>query len=93
MRLSEVMTSKDTVQVDLAARIERQAEGVRDLLGEGDVIAGLEGADWIAQDAEALKRGLVRQARAQGQSWEVIGRALGISRQAAHERYAAPDLD
>ncbi|MFE3052974.1 hypothetical protein [Nocardia sp. NPDC059239] len=30
----------------------------------------------------------VRAARADGASWEVIGRAAGISRQSAHERWA-----
>ncbi len=76
-----------TAQLGLVEGIERQVQGVRDCLEGGDLVAGLEGADWIAQDAETLKRGLVREARAAGQSWEVIAGALGISRQAAHERY------
>jgi hypothetical protein len=33
----------------------------------------------------------VRDARRNGQSWEAIGRAVGISRQSAHERWAAHD--
>ena len=31
---------------------------------------------------------LVYEAREDGASWELIGKALGISRQAAHEKYA-----
>ncbi len=36
---------------------------------------------------EARTRELVAVARGEGASWAAIGAALGISRQAAHERY------
>jgi hypothetical protein len=73
-------------------RIERELGSLRDLLAQADTTAALDVARWIGRDIGALERGLVRQARAQGTSWEVIGGALGVSRQAAHERYAGPDL-
>jgi len=45
---------------------------------------------WVRErdehDAELV--GLVRAARAQGVSWAHIGARLGISKQAAHERFA-----
>lgn len=37
---------------------------------------------------------LVRGARQRGATWEDVGRALGVSRQAAHHRFAGmPDMD
>jgi hypothetical protein len=58
-----------------------------------DPVSALCAARWAAQDVEALERSLVRHARSQGSSWALIGYALGVSRQAAHERYSGPDLD
>lgn len=43
----------------------------------------------IAATAESAQRQAVAQARAEGASWDEIGRALGTTRQSAHERYAA----
>lgn len=39
------------------------------------------------EEAERALHDAVRQARAAGDSWSVIGAALGTSRQAAHERF------
>ena len=39
--------------------------------------------------AEALLETLVRDARAHGKSWTMIGLALGVSKQAAQRKYAA----
>ncbi len=77
----------------MVERIERELGSLRDLLAQADTTAALDVARWISRDIDALERGLVRQARVQGTSWEAIGGALGVSRQAAHERYAGPDLD
>ena len=38
--------------------------------------------------AEALLETLVRDARAHGKSWAMIGLALGVSKQAAQRKYA-----
>ena len=40
--------------------------------------------------AEDELRAAVRQARAAGYSWSAIGRTLGITRQAAQERFREP---
>ena len=37
---------------------------------------------------QAYLRVIVRRIRAQGHSWQEIGDTLGISRQAAHERFS-----
>ncbi|MFC8047969.1 hypothetical protein [Nocardia sp. NPDC057353] len=39
-------------------------------------------------DAQRALTEAVREARAQGASWETIGRAAGMSRQSAHERWS-----
>jgi hypothetical protein len=39
------------------------------------------------QDAEQALAARVADARAEGASWAVIGQALGVTRQAAYERY------
>lgn len=39
------------------------------------------------EDAEAELRRVVADARADGESWSVIGAALGVSRQGAHQRF------
>jgi len=53
------------------------------------VIGALERADWIARDADALRRALVDQARQGGHLWAAIRPRLRLRRepQAAHERY------
>lgn len=46
------------------------------------------GQIWLVEKAvEQARHHTVRQARAAGFTWEQIGDALGVSRQAAHERY------
>lgn len=37
---------------------------------------------------QAYLRVIIRRIRAQGHSWQEIGEILGISRQAAHERFS-----
>jgi len=59
---------------------------------EGDVSANpLKVISGITQGMAMIERELrdaVARARAQGVSWEQIGKALGVSRQAAWERFA-----
>ncbi|MGQ4272112.1 DUF3887 domain-containing protein [Nocardiopsis changdeensis] len=41
-------------------------------------------------DADGVVRAVVQQARRSGVTWQVIGDALGVSRQAAFQRYGRP---
>lgn len=51
--------------------------------------------DSVAELAKAERRILsdVAFARQEGVSWAIIAEGLGVSRQAAHERYASPVTD
>ena len=57
----------------------RDASGVRAIIAATEALAAAEGD---------LRRA-VAAARADGDSWTVIGAALGTSKQAAHERFRA----
>jgi hypothetical protein len=61
-----------------AARAAEREKGRRALLRVADQHRA------VAEDLDDA----VRAARAAGCSWGTIGRALGITRQSAHERYA-----
>lgn len=68
-----------------------------------DLVAGLSGGDstdellgqvqilrMISETAESALRQAVPKAKLVGRaSWEQVGKALGVSRQSAHERYGA----
>lgn len=51
------------------------------------VLEALAAADVLAQVVELWRSRLVVLARQRGARWTEIGRALGVSKQAAHERY------
>lgn len=57
--------------------------------GPGPLIL-LNGFREIAAEVEKDMRVYVSRARKLGHSWDEIGQALGISRQAAHKRFARP---
>ena len=44
----------------------------------------------LARALDKLQRDLVRRARDAGRTWTEIGESLGVSRQAAWERFSAP---
>lgn len=50
----------------------------------------LQALPMIAATAQSAIRSAVDQARAEGASWDQIGRWLGTTRQAAWERYGNP---
>lgn len=58
-----------------------------------DTVTELEHACRAAAEAEAEVERKVRHARADGISWEVIGHALGISRQTAHAKFTARGIN
>jgi hypothetical protein len=57
---------------------------------EADPLEGLCESAGLARAVDKLQRHLVGQARAKGQTWTEIGDALGVSRQAAWERFSSP---
>ncbi|AQT79920.1 DUF3887 domain-containing protein [Mycolicibacterium litorale] len=57
---------------------------------EIDPIELVRAAHEIRDGAEALMAAVVRQARQAGRTWQEIGDALGVSRQAAFQRYGKP---
>ncbi|MFG2988242.1 hypothetical protein ACGFZK_02845 [Streptomyces sp. NPDC048257] len=63
----------------LAAALERDADGYLRLVDASRV---------GAEEASRLLREAVQGARAAGHSWETVGRVLGVSRQAAQQRFA-----
>lgn len=72
---------------------ERYREDELVALARGtDPDAGLAAIAWlrrIVDEAEAVQ---VERARGMGWSWEDIGRALGVSRQAAHHKHGGVRL-
>lgn len=49
----------------------------------------LQALSMAAQTAESALRTAVGVARAEGASWEAVGRWVGVSRQAAQQRYGS----
>lgn len=73
------------VEIDLAADA-----ALRDAVAEltrGDVTQRLEAAQRLRHAAEALVAELVAEARSDGATWSDIGETLGVSTQAAHQKY------
>ncbi len=56
-----------------------------------DPRTGLRAASALRRLAEALEGLQVRNARAQGWSWQDIADVLGVSRQAVHKKYSTLD--
>jgi hypothetical protein len=53
-----------------------------------DPAVGLRAVAALHRLADRLEALQVRNARAQGWSWDAIGAALGVSRQAVHKKHA-----
>jgi hypothetical protein len=60
------------------------------LEGESDPIASIRAARDVQERAEALMAEAVRHARDAGCTWQDIGAVLGVSRQAAFQRFGKP---
>lgn len=56
--------------------------------GNGDFVDMLGAIRLVDLAADAARRAIVADAREAGETWQSIADALGISRQAAHERFS-----
>jgi hypothetical protein len=76
-----------------AAELADSARGLVSTYADDYSLGGefAEAAARIAADAKELLELAVAYERRRGTSWEVIGETLGITRQAAHDRFAAAD--
>lgn len=76
-------------------RVRRVSGSVRvsidmDITGDGstDPLAVISGITAGVKGMEPSLRAAVKLARRQGRTWEEIGKALGVSRQSAWERFS-----
>lgn len=60
------------------------------LKSDNDPIDLVRGAHEIREGAEDLMTAAVQQAREAGRTWQEIGQVLGVSRQAAFQKYGKP---
>jgi hypothetical protein len=78
-------------------RVEQLSAAVGMRAGGGDSVALLAAAVEVADDirgvADELLDRYVASARADGRSWSEIGVALGVSKQAAQQRFVAAPVD
>src|SRR3954454_10469503 len=74
-----------------------QLAAIVDHRANGDTVAALGAAVEVADDvrgvAEELLDRYVAAARADGRSWSEIGAALGVSKQAAQQRFVSTPAD
>ncbi|QDP97796.1 hypothetical protein FOE78_19455 [Microlunatus elymi] len=63
------------------------SDGLNDRIRSTDPAIGLRAVGALRRLAEQVEVHQVRLAREQGWSWEQIGDALGVSRQAIHAKY------
>lgn len=68
--------------------VGRRGQLLELLKDERDPLVRLVIADEFAQELRKLQRDLAGTAHAAGHSWAAIGKALGVSRSAAHERFS-----
>lgn len=75
--------------IDALAHVVEFAEYVVHLpyKRSGDVVGALIDLDKLGDALERARASLVRQARSEGASWALIGDALGISKQAAQQKW------
>ncbi|MDO0977823.1 DUF3887 domain-containing protein [Mycolicibacterium frederiksbergense] len=60
------------------------------LRGEDDPLELVHATHEVQNAAQALMAAAVQQARERGRTWQEIGEVLGVSRQAAFQRYGKP---
>lgn len=62
-------------------------DDVEDITERSDALDVIAQRAWQCRLAEQCLRMAVRKARESQETWESIGKTLGISRQAAHDRF------
>ncbi|MEY2459769.1 MAG: hypothetical protein QOG30_1599 [Acidimicrobiaceae bacterium] len=79
------MTEKD------AARLRRELLAVMRRVVHGPLTleAGLRATAALRRGVDELQAELVTTARGEGASWAAIGEALGVTTQAAHQRFSS----
>ena len=80
-----VRTRHSDIEIDLAADSVARAAVAE--LARGDDAVRLEAANRLRHATEALVTELVAAARDEGATWADIGEVLGVSTQAAHQKY------
>ena len=83
--------SKDRISPSLVtallARTQALAASVHDRRDQQSALRAVRNAAGLRADAEALLSALVDDARSLGATWQEVGNTLGISRQAAYQRF------
>jgi ATP-dependent protease Clp ATPase subunit len=59
-----------------------------DKMTDAQLQGGLKTAEATVEATRAVLQAMIEELRRRGASWEVIGKALGVSRQAAWERFS-----
>lgn len=80
---------EETVSVAIE-RLAADVQALHDGLAGTDPLAAVEQALRIRQGADAVLPAIVGLARTSGNTWQEIGDVLGISRQAAFQRFGRP---
>ena len=78
--MDEDMETRDPVQVEVTLTVDGD--------WKSDPLKLLDGLGHGTRSLERWQRKAVKAAREQGVTWEAIGSACGISRQAAWERFS-----
>ena len=84
MLVNQVDTRKTSIYID-AMTDTSAVPG----LGADDPAVGLRAAVALRRLADDVEATHVAEARRRGWSWEQVGDALGISKQAAHKKFGA----
>jgi hypothetical protein len=75
-------------EIERAAKLAEEFDPAHTVMDDTTDLRALAGAVDSVRAGEARVRELVAVARANGRSWGEIGIALGVSRQAARERFS-----
>lgn len=83
----------DSQMADVKRRVQRLVAMVEGLLDSTNARDRVRAIHHISEGVKLLEYEVVLDAREQGMTWDEIGRCLGMSRQAAQQRYGAVDDD